>query len=157
LHGARDALFRRDAPPSPLGTSPALRRVAWPRSGGCGNGRPALSLLMKGDSMRLWRVPTRLCLAGALGAALSASGPALAQTVALDRFDPAPAGDRMFGVESPYVAGMAVPHVSVLFDYAHNPFTLHHGPGQVDVGSVVGDQAFLHVDISLALFHRLLL
>src|SRR4051794_33669966 len=39
------------------------------------------------------------------------------QSLALDRFNPAPAGDRMFGVQSPYVAGDLTPHVMLLVDY----------------------------------------
>src|ERR1700729_2398433 len=34
---------------------------------------------------------------------------ATGQSIALDRFTPAPAGDRMFGVESPFVAGDLTP------------------------------------------------
>jgi outer membrane protein OmpA-like peptidoglycan-associated protein len=96
-------------------------------------------------------------------AALCASGPAIAQQtaqavpVALDRFDPAPAGDRMFGVESPFAAGEGTPHVELVFDYAHNPYTLGHGPGVTAVNAVVGDQLFLHLNASVAILHRLTL
>jgi OmpA-OmpF porin, OOP family len=98
-----------------------------------------------------------LCLAGALAAVLSTPGTARAQQVsevALDRFEPAPAGDRMFGVESPFAAGEGVPHVALVFDYAHNPYVLHHGPGQPDVGAVVSDQMFVHFNLSLAILDR---
>jgi outer membrane protein OmpA-like peptidoglycan-associated protein len=95
-----------------------------------------------------------MCLTGALTAAALGSGSALAQQVALDRFEPAPAGDRMFGVESPFAAGEGVPHVSLLFDYAHNPYTLRHGPGLTDPGAVVGDQMFLHLNVSIAILNR---
>src|SRR5580704_16070186 len=105
--------------------------------------------------MRSLRVSAWVCLATALGAGLLAPASALAQQVALDRFEPAPAGDRMFGVESPYALGEGVPHVAVLFDYAHNPFTLNHGPGQTDVQAVVSDQVFVHLDISVALLNRI--
>jgi outer membrane protein OmpA-like peptidoglycan-associated protein len=100
-----------------------------------------------------------MCLGGALTAVAAMSGSAFAQAtpaqgVALDRFDPAPAGDRMFGVESPYAAGSGVPHVSLLMDYAHNPFTLRHGPGLTDQGAVVSDQMFLHLNVSIAILDR---
>jgi len=95
-----------------------------------------------------------MCLTGALTAAALASGSALAQGVALDRFDPAPAGDRMLGVESPFAAGEGLPHVALLLDYAHNPFTLRHGPGLTDPGAVVGDQLFLHLNVSIAILNR---
>jgi OOP family OmpA-OmpF porin len=96
-----------------------------------------------------------MCLAGALAAGMTAGSAALAQQVALDRFDPAPAGDRMFGVESPYAAGEGMPHVALMMDYAHNPYVLHHGPGLTDVGAVVSDQVFLHLNVSIAILNRL--
>src|SRR5580704_11147553 len=105
--------------------------------------------------MRSLRVSAWVCLATALGAGLLAPASALAQQVALDRFEPAPAGDRMFGVESPFAAGEGVPHVALLFDYAHNPYVLHHGPGQTDVGAVVSDQMFVHFNVSVAILNRL--
>ncbi|MEO7328173.1 MAG: porin, partial [Minicystis sp.] len=70
------------------------------------------------------------CLQGAVAAALTtvaAGHSAFAEpppSLALDRFDPAPAGDRMFGVESHFVAGHLVPHVMLLGDYAHNPLVV---------------------------------
>jgi outer membrane protein OmpA-like peptidoglycan-associated protein len=95
-----------------------------------------------------------MCLAGALSAAASVQSLALAQGVALDRFEPAPAGDRLFGVESPYVAGDATPHVAMIFDYGHNPYTLRHGPGLADPNAVVSEQLFLHLNASIAIAHR---
>jgi outer membrane protein OmpA-like peptidoglycan-associated protein len=92
----------------------------------------------------------------ALSTFLAASS-ALAQTpgVALDRFDPAPAGDRMFGVPSPYVAGDLTPHAMILMDYAHNPLVLRTVPNNGQVGAVVADQLVLNADIGLALWSRL--
>ncbi|HEY1535343.1 MAG TPA: porin, partial [Polyangiaceae bacterium] len=84
---------------------------------------------------------------------------AQAQTsgLALDRFDPAPAGDRMFGVPSPYVAGQHTPHVMLLGDYAHNPLVLRSEPSGKRVGAIVGDQLYLNLDVGIALWNRLLL
>ena len=99
-----------------------------------------------------------LCAALAVvGASLSASAPAQAQTqppLALDRFDPAPAGDRMFGVQSPFVAGHLTPHVTLLGDYAHNPLVLRTTSDEKSVGAVVSSQLFLHLNASFALFDR---
>jgi outer membrane protein OmpA-like peptidoglycan-associated protein len=83
-------------------------------------------------------------------------GVALAQTtgLALDRFEPAPAGDRMFGVPSPYVAGDLTPHVMLLADYAHNPLVLRSTSGYQSLGSVVKHQFFLHLNAALALWNR---
>lgn len=96
-----------------------------------------------------------MCISGALTTAMAVSGAALAQGVALNRFDPAPAGDRMFGVESPFAAGEATPHVALLVDYAHNPYTLRHGPGIDNKGSVVSDQFFMHLNASMSLLNRI--
>src|SRR5258708_2979156 len=100
------------------------------------------------------------CLQVATAALLLASvKPALAQTsgLALDRFDPAPAGDRMFGVPSPYVAGPLTPHVMLLGDYAHSPLVLGSEASGKRVGGIVGDQLFLNLDVAVALWNRLLL
>jgi outer membrane protein OmpA-like peptidoglycan-associated protein len=94
---------------------------------------------------------------GALAAAtFLASAAAHAQGLPLNRFDPAPVGDRMFGVQSPFVAGHLTPHVGVLLDYAHNPLVLRNTVNDSDAGAVVSGQLFLHVNASLALWNRLL-
>src|SRR4051795_5164969 len=99
------------------------------------------------------------CLSGAMAAAaaLSSAAPAQAQTaqppLALDRFDPAPAGDRMFGVQSPFAAGGATPHVMLLADYGHNPLVLRTTPNDVRAGSVVANQLFFHLDGGIALWN----
>ncbi len=102
----------------------------------------------------------RRCLQAATAVAfLVSASPALAQSsgsLALDRFDPAPAGDRMFGVPSPYAAGQLTPHVMLLGDYAHNPLVLRSEPSNTRVGAVVGDQLFLNLDMGLSLWNRVL-
>jgi outer membrane protein OmpA-like peptidoglycan-associated protein len=92
-------------------------------------------------------------------ALLAFARPGFAQTsgLALDRFDPAPAGDRMFGVPSPYAAGPHTPHVMLLGDYAHNPLVLRSEPSGKQVGAVVGNQLFLNLDVGLSLWNRLML
>ncbi|MDC0748639.1 OmpA family protein [Polyangium mundeleinium] len=72
---------------------------------------------------------------------------------ALDRFQPAFAGDRMFGVSSPFVAGHLTPHAMLVADYAHNPLVLRRDGEKI--GAVVGGQLFLHLNASLALWNRL--
>jgi outer membrane protein OmpA-like peptidoglycan-associated protein len=89
---------------------------------------------------------------------MAAAAPALAQTqppLALDRFNPAPAGDRMFGVQSPFVAGDPGLHVMLLGDYAHNPLVLKTVKDDNRVGSIVSSQLFLHLNATLALWNRL--
>src|SRR5437867_505702 len=92
--------------------------------------------------------------ASALALALSSPSTSSAQGLPLDRFDPAPAGDRFFGVPSPFVAGQLTPHFMALLDYAHNPLVLRSVQGDKDLGNVVTSQMFLHVDATLALANR---
>ena len=98
-----------------------------------------------------------LCAALAAASA-SFAAPARAQSqppLALNRFDPAPAGDRMFAVQSPFAAGPLTPHVMLLGDYAHNPLVLRSTSDDKSVGAVVSSQLYLHLNASLSLFNRL--
>ena len=106
--------------------------------------------------MRATRLRKSLQGAAASAALIAAASPALAQSgLALDRFDPAPAGDRMFGVQSPYSAGELTPHLMLLADYAHNPLVIKTTPGNNDIGAVVKNQLFLHLNGGLSLWSRL--
>ncbi|MFT3768516.1 MAG: OmpA family protein [Minicystis sp.] len=93
-------------------------------------------------------------MALALGAAPAVAA-AQQQGLALDRFDPAPAGDRMFGVPSPFAAGSLTPHVMLLGDYAHNPLVLRYANSGTKVASVVSNQLFLHLNGGISLWNRL--
>jgi outer membrane protein OmpA-like peptidoglycan-associated protein len=98
--------------------------------------------------------------AALVAATAALTTPARAQTqpsLALDRFTPAFAGDRMFGVASPFVAGDPGLHVMVLGDYAHNPLVLKQEKADTKVGSIVSNQLFLHLNASLALWNRVAL
>jgi len=99
----------------------------------------------------------RLAAAAAALALLSGAAPSRAQGLALDRFDPAPAGDRMFNVPSPVVSGHLVPQASVLLDYAHNPLVFRPATGGPGAAALVSNQLFLHVNASLALWGRVAL
>lgn len=102
--------------------------------------------------------------AGALigGAAALAAGNASAQTAttgnpgfALQRFTPSFAGDRFFGVSSPYASGELGFHVGILADYASNPLLVSRVKGITDPTGVVTDQMHLHLNATFALFDRL--
>ncbi|WP_437876722.1 OmpA family protein [Sorangium sp. So ce513] len=97
-----------------------------------------------------------LCLLGAADRA-EAQEPARPEGFALDRFQPAPAGDRMFGVQSAYTAGDTSPHIMILGDYAQDPLVLRRESGneELDVGKVVGSQLLLHLNASLSLWKHL--
>ncbi|KYF55911.1 porin [Sorangium cellulosum] len=97
-----------------------------------------------------------LCLLGAADRA-DAQEPARPEGFALDRFQPAPAGDRMFGVQSAYTAGDTSPHIMILGDYAQDPLVLRRKSGdeEIDAGKVVGSQLLLHLSASLSLWKHL--
>jgi outer membrane protein OmpA-like peptidoglycan-associated protein len=114
------------------------------------------SHLQQGLVARMRSSPFSWCLTAALAlAGLAAAPNASAQSLALDRFDPAPAGDRMFGVPSPFAAGSLTPHVMILGDYAHNPLVLRTLNSGNRVSTVVGNQLFLHLNGGVSLWNRL--
>jgi NADH-quinone oxidoreductase subunit H len=57
--------------------------------------------------------------------------------IALNQFDPAPAGDRFFSVPSPHAEGHLVPRAVALIDYAHEPLVVTDG---VNSGAIVAAQ-----------------
>jgi outer membrane protein OmpA-like peptidoglycan-associated protein len=63
----------------------------------------------------------------------------------------------MFGIPSPYTAGHLDVHVMLLGDYAHNPLVLVRKPGGAEEErlAIVSNQLILHLNGSLALFHKL--
>ena len=106
----------------------------------------------------LRRLASAACALAVAGASAVASAQAPAQPpLALDRFYTAPAGDRMFGAQSPYVAGDLTPYAAIYADYAHNPLVLTRVKDRTDLGAIVSDQMFLHLNASLAIQKRLLI
>ncbi|HZF55716.1 MAG TPA: OmpA family protein [Polyangiaceae bacterium] len=104
------------------------------------------------------RTVVRWLLGSVLSAAALFPAAALAQEqapLALNRLNPAPAGDRLYGIPSPFVAGDMTPHAMLLVDYAHNPFILRRNRDGESLGAVVGNQLFLHLNASLALWQRI--
>jgi OOP family OmpA-OmpF porin len=114
--------------------------------------------------MRARKLHSTLRGIAAAAFALTFSSAPLAQESAaqgdlsLPRFSPAPAGDRMFGVPSPFVAGDLTPHGMLLFDYGRNPLVLRRASANrtEEIGAVVSDQLFLHANVGLALWNRAL-
>jgi len=95
-------------------------------------------------------------LAGA--ACLAHAGSASAQSqerFALDQFDPAPAGDRFFGVQGGDPGGHVNPRVMLLGEYAYRPLVLYRNDGGERVASVVSDQLFAHLSVGLGLWQDL--
>jgi len=74
--------------------------------------------------------------------------------IALDQFDPAPAGDALFGVPSPFARGNWVLRAALMFDYADQPLRLTPNGGTAAM--VVSRQGFFDVNASLTIQDRLL-
>jgi outer membrane protein OmpA-like peptidoglycan-associated protein len=103
-----------------------------------------------------------LSVAGLSAALLGVAAPASAQTetdgVSLNQLDPAPAGDRGFGVQNPDARGEALFRMMLLLDYAHDPLVLRsvEDDEEIEDGDVVGDQFWVHLNASFALIDRFL-
>jgi len=97
----------------------------------------------------------RRILPSSLAVLLALTATARADDIALPRFDPAFAGDRMLGVPSPYVAGDRTFHAALLMDYARDPFILERPSDGAEVGEVVGRQMLVHANATFALWNRL--
>ena len=105
--------------------------------------------------------PRRRTLRALVASAVSAlvvgvSAPAFAQGLSLARFEPSHAGDRFFGVDSPYVAGHLALHAMILGDYAHDPLVLRTSDGMT-VTKVVEHQLIGHANVGFALWDRVAL
>src|SRR5512140_3011246 len=97
----------------------------------------------------------RLIAGSILMAALAAGSGAQAQGIALDRFQPAPAGDRFFGVQGGDPGGHLSPRLMLLGDYAYKPLVLYRGDTNEELGTVVKNQLILHLSAGISLWDRL--
>ncbi|WP_437589082.1 OmpA family protein [Sorangium sp. So ce1000] len=92
---------------------------------------------------------------------LTLAGASRGQTTggfAVNRFEPAPAGDVFFGVPSPAAPGHLAPAAYVMFDYSHRPIRFGSSEGAAaNEIAIISSQSFLRLDGSLALWDRLLL
>jgi OOP family OmpA-OmpF porin len=77
---------------------------------------------------------------------------------AVDRFEPAPAGDLPFGVQQPTVDGKLRFNAALIADYAHAPLILRlqGSGGDSDAGQIVSKQLYVHGALSLAIADRIL-
>ncbi len=97
-------------------------------------------------------------VAGAIVVATNSSAAAAEQEPqALDRFRPSWAGDRFFGITSPYAAGDVAVHGRLLMEFAHRPVSLVRDDGQTvtSLGAVVANQVLVHANATFALWNRL--
>src|ERR1700690_2167829 len=99
---------------------------------------------------------TKKLLAGStLIAALAVGATTFAQGFALDRFQPAPAGDRFFGVQGGDPGGDLSPRLMLLGDYAYKPLVLYRASDNQAIGNVVSNQLIVHVAAGISLWDRL--
>jgi OmpA-OmpF porin, OOP family len=104
----------------------------------------------------------RAAMCAALAAVLAHASEVSAQQVQttqvdLPKFNPAVAGDRFFGVPSPYAAGEVTFHAQALLDYAREPLVLVrevNDEDEEDLGAVVSDQMFVHVGLNFSIIDR---
>ncbi|EYF06517.1 OmpA family protein [Chondromyces apiculatus DSM 436] len=85
---------------------------------------------------------------------LCGSKAAAQESTALDRFDPAPAGDAFFSVPSASVPGKLAPGAAALLSYARDPLSLRRQSDEGDELTWVSRQVVLHVLVSMELFER---
>ena len=99
--------------------------------------------------------PRRLVAGFILIAALTAGTRIQAQGIALDRFQPAPAGDRFFGVQGGDPGGHLLARLMLLGDYAYKPLVLYRASDNQELTSLVKNQLVLHPAVGLALWDQL--
>lgn len=106
---------------------------------------------------RWLRLGTAFCSVLALGASVAHAQETQTRAVDMPRFNPAPAGDRFFGVPSPYAAGDLTFHSALTLDYARGPLTLvrEEADGTEDIAALVSDQLILNAGVLLSLGSRL--
>lgn len=97
---------------------------------------------------------TMLIVLQASRASAETENEAAGTEVALNRFEPAFAGDKMFGVQSAHTPGNPGLYIAVLGDYAHNPLVLRREGDDESIGSIVTSQLFVHLNGTLALWDR---
>ncbi|WP_437607972.1 OmpA family protein [Sorangium sp. So ce834] len=93
-------------------------------------------------------------LAAVPALARAQDAPVKPEGMALSRFVPAPAGDRMFSVPSPFAPGHLTPHVMLMADYASNPLVLRRERDGAEIGAVVSDQLTFRLSASLPLWNK---
>ncbi len=109
--------------------------------------------------MSVCRWMSRASMCAALAAVLAHTNDAGAQQVQtqqidLPKFNPSVAGDRFFGVPSPYAAGEVTFHAQALLDYAREPLVLVREGNEEDLGAVVSDQMFVHIGLNFSIIDR---
>src|ERR1039457_5518961 len=94
-------------------------------------------------------------LAGSTLIAVLAVGATTHAQISLDRFQPAPAGDRFFGVQGGDPGGDLSPRLMLLGDYAYKPLVLYRASDNQAIGNVVSNQLIVHAAAGIALWDRL--
>ena len=95
----------------------------------------------------------RSLLGPAVAVALGVASPAAAQEgFSLAKLQPSFAGDKLFGIQSPYGLGESTFHAALVLDYAHDPLVLRDSASGQSYGAIVSDQVLVHLNASYALW-----
>src|SRR5580700_9376733 len=75
--------------------------------------------------------------------------------LSIPRFDPTPAGDRLFGTDSAQVDGHLELDARLTLDWAHDPLAFHSATDNRTIVAVVQNELIADLGVSLALWNRL--
>ncbi len=143
---------------APAGTEPGLQLKGGTGCSSTGELGGFMVLAMAMLAMfRKRRVAARVATVGAaLVASTSLAQTQLVQGFAAQNYDPSYAGDNFFAAPQATVKGHLLPAAKLTFNYGYNPVRIIGPNGQViPQGTVIKDQLYFHVDLSLALLERL--
>jgi outer membrane protein OmpA-like peptidoglycan-associated protein len=96
-----------------------------------------------------------LCFAGSAEAQSAPS--VVGNGFALQQFEPAPSGDRFFGIPDAAVMGHGKGYFTLLGDYALKPLKLHDQTQNTNLGYLTSTQLYANLDGTIALWNRLLI
>ncbi len=102
----------------------------------------------------LGRAGVAAALVLVLGRSNEASAQVQSRQIDLPKYNPSVAGDRFFGVPSPYAAGEVTFHAAATLDYAREPLVLVREANDEDLGGVVSDQMFVHIGLNFSIIER---
>ena len=102
------------------------------------------------------RVNAALCVAVLLGIGSAASVASGQTATALDRLDPAPAGDRFTAVPSPEVLGHLRPLAGLMLVYTDSPLAVvrRGGGSEQELLELVAHQLTVHGSFAMEIGHR---
>jgi len=113
--------------------------------------------MLMGRRLLRWGAVPAVWAAATMVAPSAQAQDAETRQVDVPKFNPSVAGDRFFGVPSPYAAGEVTFHAMAMLEYAREPLVLVRETGDEteDIGAVVSDQMFVHVGLNFSIINRI--